>query len=340
MAVAALMAAAFAVLAIALVAHLDVGRMTYGDGLIYRDVAKHLTSSSTDVEPIFARVGTEIRYGRIGLPFLLFVVSAGQKAAMPYVQPLLMVLAAAAIGAAARCLLPRLGAVSALVPFAAIGLFASMLGGYQEPLAIAFALWAVVFVRQERWVESAVLLACAMLTRENAAVVFFGVLWWSVANRRLKGTAILAAAALPVAAWHAFVWLRFGSLPLLDPHLRGNDEFGPPFVALWRSLHINDPHVVAAIVVHVLLAIVAFALARRGSLFGSVAVIGAFFVVWNGPPEWFNVGDGVRIQVFLETFTILGCAEMFADRRPRTIVLDAAPAEDDAPRRELVQAGG
>jgi hypothetical protein len=138
-----------------------------------------------------------------------------------------------------------------------------------------------------------------------------------------------------VAAWHVVVWARFGALPLFDPHLRNNHELGPPFVALWRSLHINDPHVVAAIVVHVVLAAIAIMIARRSDL-GAIAAVSAFFVIWNGPPQWFNVGDGVRLQVFLQIFTILGVAAMLpAMRRAELQLIELDPSANEPLERVL-----
>jgi hypothetical protein len=333
---AAFIAAVLAALAIGVVSRFDPDRMTYGDGLIYRNVAQHLAAPPAEADRLFADVGTDLRYGRIGLPVLLYAGSAGRASAMPYVQPILMVIAAGAAAAAVRRLFPTMGLYAALLPFAGLGLTASMLGGYQEPIAVALGLWAVVSAREERWVRAAVLLACAMLVRENAAVVMVGLILWNVASVKRKGAAILAASIVPVAAWHAAVWSRFGTLPLFDPHLRANHELGPPFVALWRSLHIRDPHVVAAIVVHGLLAAIALMIARRSDL-GAIAAVSAFFVIWNGPPQWFNVGDGVRLQVFLQIFTILGVAATLPTMRhtrPRVIELDPPALEHIEPALE------
>jgi hypothetical protein len=136
----------------------DINRMTFGDGVLHRYVAENLSASSEEVTVDLEGHGTALRYGRIVLPLLIWIGSAGQSDAMPYVQPLIMVLCAAAIAAAARLLLPESGWAGALAPFIALGLTTSLAGGFAEPPAVAFAMWAVVLARRERWVPAAGLL--------------------------------------------------------------------------------------------------------------------------------------------------------------------------------------
>ena len=83
----------------------DVDRMTEGDGEIYQYVAGNDVSGGPDptpfaqdpedVHPAVVERGTSLRYGRVGFPALIWLFSAGRPQAMPYVQPILIVLAAA-----------------------------------------------------------------------------------------------------------------------------------------------------------------------------------------------------------------------------------------------------
>src|SRR5439155_23689937 len=146
--------------------------------------------------------------------------SAGRTAAMTYVQPLLMVAAASAVSAASVRLFPTVPVrVAALVPFLAGGLTAGLTGGFAEPVAIAFAIWAVVLARSEHWVGAGALLSLAILTRENAAAALVGLVAWQLMRRRTKGAALLATGLIPVAAWYLVIRSRYGYFPQNDPFL-------------------------------------------------------------------------------------------------------------------------
>src|SRR5205809_6059297 len=71
-----------------------VDRMAYGDGLIYRYVASHLTTPPSQVDPVVSSRGSSIRYGRIGFPALIWLASAGHDSVMPWAQAALIVLSA------------------------------------------------------------------------------------------------------------------------------------------------------------------------------------------------------------------------------------------------------
>lgn len=281
-----------------------VDRMSYGDGLIYRYVAAHLSTDPQDVDPVVAERGSSLRYGRIGLPAVIWTASAGRPAAMPYAHPAVIAAAAGAAGAATAALFPGLGPLAALLPFAAPGFSLSVAGGYAEVLAMAFALWAVWFGARRRWWPSALLLALAMLTRDNAGAALIGLVVWFSLRREFRGAAILTSSLLPVAAWHVFVARRYGHLPLLDPYLRvATDTIAPPFVAVWRSLADSSVGSAVTAGVHLAAAAVAIALWRASPL-GAVAAAAGLQVLSAGPFAWHFVGDAIRASVFLEGFVL------------------------------------
>jgi hypothetical protein len=295
----------------------DVVRMTFGDGVLHRYVAENLSAPAEQVTADIGGHGTGLRYGRIMMPLLIWIGSAGQPDAMPYAQPVIMVLSAAAIAAAVRMLLHNFGWATALSPFIALGLTTSIAGGFAEPPAVAFAVWAVVLARRTRWVAAAALLALAMLTRENAAAVLAGLALWALVNRKGRGALLLACSVVPVVVWYVAVERRFGFIPLNDPFLRQTpDAFGPPVVAAWRALTRSGMLSTLLVVIHLAGAAVALTLWRASDL-GAVAAASALQMLWNGPPQWQYAGDGLRLQVFLEVFLVLALVDRVRRRERR-----------------------
>jgi hypothetical protein len=291
-----------------------VGDMTFGDGLIYRYVAANLDRDPGDVHPVVEQRGTSLRYGRIGLPATIWIVSAGRPSAMRYTQPLIMVISAAGAAAAAALLFPGAGPFASLVPFIAPGFPLAIAGGYAEALGVALALWAVVFALRRRWIWCAVMLAWAILTRENAGAVLAGIVAWMIWRGPARRVPIVVASLAPVAGWWAFVRGRYGHIPPLDPYLRvETDTVGTPLAAIVRSF--TDAASVRAATMaafHVALAVAAVALARR-SLFGLIAAILSLQVLVSGPFAWRFIGEAARTGVFLQVFVALA---IVAWRRP------------------------
>ena len=299
----------------------DVSRMTTGDGLIYRYVAMNLDTDPADIDPVVKERGTSLRYGRIGLPAAIWVLSAGRPSLMRYVQPLVMVAAAAAAAAAAAMLFPGAGPLAALLPFAAPGFIVALAGGFAETMAIALALWAVWCALGRRWGWCAIVLCAAILTRENAGFVLIGLAVWMLVRGTPGGLPFLAASLVPVAGWYAFVRARYGHVPPLDPYLRvTTDTVGTPGAALVRSF-TDAPSAGGAVTagLHVAAALAGLALARR-SLFGLIAAITAFQVFASGPFAWRFIGEAARTGVFLQLFVLLA---ILAWRRPAWAVRDA-----------------
>lgn len=287
-------------------------RLAFGDGLIYRYVASHLATPPDDVDRIVAERGASIRYGRIGLPSATWLLSGGRATAMPIAQTAVLVLAAGAAAAAASALFRRAGPLAALLPFAAPGFALSVVGGYAEPLAVAFALGAIAIAVRQNLGVSAGLLALAMLTKENAAVVLAGLGVWMAGRGRWRSVLVLATSVVPVAAWYGFVALRHGHIPVLDPYLARASEL--PGVGLIRSLtEAASTRSAITVALHLALVLVAFVLGRR-SLYGLIGAIAGIQVLFAAPFAWRWIGDATRISVFIQLFTV---AAIFVWWRPR-----------------------
>src|SRR5438876_9689988 len=198
-----LLASLVAIVALISISRGHINDTAYGDGLIYRYVASHLTTPPDEIDPVVSSRGTSVRYGRIGFPALIWVTAAGHNNAMPWSQVALMVLAAGAAGVAVALMFPSVGPISALFPFIAPGFSLSLVGGYAEVPAVAIALWAVIMARRERWWPAAALLAAAILIREDAGVILIGIIVWELLHRRPKAL-ILLTSVLPLLGWYAF----------------------------------------------------------------------------------------------------------------------------------------
>jgi hypothetical protein len=302
---AALVSAAIAAVIILASSRGDVDRMTEGDGLIYRYVAANFAQDPNDVHPVVVERGTSLRYGRVGFPALIWLASAGQPAAMPYVQPVLIVFAAGAAGAALALLIPGAGPFVSLIPFLAPGFSVSVQGGFADAVAVPFSLWAVVYARRERWLPAGLMLAAAILTRENAGAVLLGIAIWLALRRRFGVIAGLALSIVPLAAWYGFVAWRYGHIPILDPYLRVTTEtIATPVVAIWRSLTDSTASGALTAAFHLGLALVAFALWRR-SVAGAIAAACGLQVLAAGRFSFAYEGEAFRQFTLLQLFLIL-----------------------------------
>jgi hypothetical protein len=308
----------------------DPGHATaYGDGLIYRFVAAHIGADEADLEEldpgrVVAERGPSLRYGRVGLPALVWVASAGKASAMPVAQPAVLILAAGFTSAATAALLPRGGPLTAALPFLAPGFPLAIAGGFAEALAIAFGLWAVWFALRERWFPSALLLAFAVLTKENAIAIVAGLGIWLVLRRRWRPLAALVAGMVPVGAYWLFVMGRFGHIPPLDPYLReATTTIGTPVVALIQSFtDAYSTESIVAAAAHVAAGILV-ALLVRTSIFALIGSVAALQLLAAGPFGWRFIGDASRISTIFEMFVVFA---VVAWRKPDWAMRETVPA--------------
>lgn len=282
-----------------------VNQTAYGDGLIYRYVAGHLTTPPNQVDAVVSSRGTSVRYGRIGFPVLVWLTAAGHNNIMPWSQAALIVLAAGSTGVATSILFSRAGPTGGLIAFIAPGFSLSVVGGYGEVVAVALALWALIVVQKRRYWGAAGLLAMAMLTRENAGAVLLGLVLWLLIKNRAKYAAILLTSLIPLILWYAFVDARFGHIPLFDPYLhKTTDTIATPFVGVWHSLTHGQAGSIATAAIHLGLALIAFWLWRKDIL-AVVAAAAGLQVLSSGVFAWHFIGDAMRAFTFLELFLLL-----------------------------------
>ena len=293
----------------------DIDRMAESDGLIYRYVAAHLSADPEQIHPVVVERGTSLRYGRIGLPVVIWVAAAGQPRAMRYAHPIIIVLIAGIASAASARLLPRLGLGAAVVPFLAPGFSRSIVGGFAEVLAVALCLWGTALVIERRFAWSALAFSAALLTRENAGFVLLGaILWLLVRKKSVRAAALLLVSVIPVLGWYAYVASRYGHIPILDPYLRvATDTIDAPFIAIWRSL--TESPAASTLLVAIHLVVAAFALTRfRSGLIGAIAATCALQIVSAGVFSWHFTGEATRSFVFLQLFALLALVPLVQSR--------------------------
>ena len=218
------------------------------------------------------------RYSRIVYPLLARAVALGQSDLVPVALLLINLLAVGAGTFAVATLLRRLGlspwygALYGLYP----GLFVGVSHDLSEPLAYAFAAFALLAFERRRVPLAAVLFALAGLTRESTLLFPVALaLWLAIGRRRFRDAAMLAASVLPYLALRVGLWAWLGAF--------GNAQAQRievlPFAGLakhwpWDTLTLEE---IYSVVVPCMLALVVAVLVRARP--GWLVVLAANVVV-------------------------------------------------------------
>jgi hypothetical protein len=267
--------------------------------------------------------GTSLRYGRIGLPALLWVASTGRDGAMSYAQPALMIISGAAVAAATARLFPRSGPILSLAPFVAIGLTASFAGGFAEAPAVALTLWGVSLAVRGRAGLAAVIFSAAILTKESSVLALAGTMLWLALRDGRRRAYVLSASLVPVVAWFGYVAARYGHIPPLDPWLGETRGVALPFAGLWQSLTQSGAVAVALAATHAAAA-AAVLIWARPSVFRVMLAFGAILLVSTGPYVWGFIGDGIRQASLAETAIVLAVLATIAPDTADPLAVAAA----------------
>ena len=309
----------------------DINRTAYGDGLIYRYVTNHLNEPKADVDPVVSSRGTSLRYGRVGLPGAIWLFSAGRDSAMPWAQAGLMVLSAAIACAAMSRLIP-VGPLAALLPFLAPGFPEALSGGFADAFAAALCILAALLSVSRRWTWATIVMAIAILSRENAAIVLVALGAWGIVKRDRRA-GLLALALVPTMIWYAIIASRYGHIPVLDPYLRVTTQtVGPPFVALFRSLaHPASIGAEVVLCVHIVVALIGIVCGRR-SILGLLVAATSLQLLISGPFAWQLLGEATRTAVILQVFVVGAIAAWVArDSLPGDLLLPGSSQKTGRP---------
>lgn len=174
--------------------------------------------------------GNPFRYQRLLYPLLAYIVALGRPGLIP-LSMFLVNLAAIAASAFLLWKLIRDSTVRAqylLLYTLNIGFLIAVFYDVATPLCVGFLVAGVYFyVREKMWLAAS-MLALSMLAQENAGIVLATLAAWLVWKKNWRGAFTLGTAVLPWAAWQAFLWSRYGDLPLV---MSGN-HFRLPFVGM------------------------------------------------------------------------------------------------------------
>jgi hypothetical protein len=216
-----------------------------GDAYLYRATALDPFGTGKSFVAVGRTLEIPYRYGRIGLPFASWLLSAGRPRLVPWWLIVIHLAAIAAIPGLAAALLDSYGApaLGGAVALASPGLLLIHDYVYAEPLLIALVLFGFNLEARNRPRAALGVLAYAVLVKEIAALALIPLVWRALRRRDLWSAAAGASALVPYAAWS--VWLRFrvGEFPFHNHTV--SEAFGWPGVGIHQALAQGTPdHVV------------------------------------------------------------------------------------------------
>ena len=161
------------------------------------------------------------RQQRIGYPFIVWMLSLGQVTWVPALLVAVNIIAAAVMAAFGGAFAKRYGQHAlwgVLVPLHP-GFVLTFSRDLSEIVAAAFAMGAIWALASRRHLAAALLLTCAMLTRETTLLLAFALAGAWIIERLLRRERRIAALTflLPIAVytlWQLFLAARWGVTPL------------------------------------------------------------------------------------------------------------------------------
>ena len=291
------------------------------DSYFFRLTARHPLGDTHGFVALHVGNEAPYRYGRIGLPFLGWLLALGRPAWVGWSLVGVYIVSIAAIPGIAAVLLDDLGAPPAAgaVTLLAPGLLLNHGHVYADPLVIALLLFACVLDGRGRRVGALATIAAAILVKE---VAVFALIWWigSALHRRdRRGAAQALAAVVPYLVWCLFVRRRLGAFPFLAHTYSRRGALGVPFGGLRQALDAGTPNigvVTAAVVVTVALGLVASWLAR-GTRIGTLALVYTVLTVCLGKNALAYLLENARVMAVAQVFALLGIVVGISARRRR-----------------------
>jgi hypothetical protein len=252
---------------------------------------------------------TAYRYGRIGVPLLVWALALGKGPALLVTFPLVYLAGIALlVGVSARgCQQagrsPLLGllVLIPLAPTAPEGLI------YLVPEAMYTGLILLVYwcVGQRHPRAALVAAAGLLLTRETAALALAPLVLAALWRRDWRAVGGWTLSGVPLLLWYAWVRVRVGCWPFLDPAMIHAQPYGWPFRG-FLLLASADPllhHVVLMAWATLLTAWLLYA--YRPSALGAAAAITASLLIVFGPGQATLPSEAVRLMGPMQILIIM-----------------------------------
>lgn len=249
------------------------------------------------------------RYGRMGLPFVAWVLAFGQPGLVGWTLIGVNLVALAAIpGLAALLLSEHCGApfgaacILVLPPF--VLLYGSVVA---EPLLIALLLGAYLFDVHGRRRSALVVIAYAILVKEVAVLALVPLLCRSVRERSRGMITAIAATIVPYAAWCVWVRWRLGAFPFLAASESRKGALGLPLSGYVHEIVHRPPD--SAVILTMTTVVILFGAAgawmARGNQIGALAALYTLMAVCLGPMGLRFIGEVPRVLLVPEVFGLL-----------------------------------
>jgi hypothetical protein len=179
------------------------------------------------------------RQQRIGYPFIVWMLSLGHSAWVPALLVGVNIIAAAAMAAFGGAFAKKFGQHAlwgVIVPLHP-GFVLTFSRDLSEIVAASFAMGAIWAAASRRNVTAALLLTCAVLTRETTLLLAFALVAVWIIERLLRRERRIGAVmfVIPIAVyalWQVFLAMRWGVTPLRS----GAPDIAMPFVEYARFL--------------------------------------------------------------------------------------------------------
>jgi hypothetical protein len=273
------------------------------------------------------------RYGRFGFPFVAWLLAFGRPGLVHWTLIAVNVAAIAAVPGLAATLLDEYGVPAAYgaVVFVPVALYALYADPVADPLMIALILFAFILDRRGRRCNALVVLACAVLVKEVAALALLPWAWQAFRRKDWRAIGELACVLAPYAAWCVWVRFRLGEFPFLAHTIQRSEAIGLPFAGMHTVWIEQTRYYVGNLALTVVTIVGAFAaawLGRRHVIAGLAFVYGCLVVCFGPNALRFSFEIGRLLapaQVFgLLALTIAGYE--WQQRRIRADERDARPS--------------
>jgi len=291
-----------------------------GDSKFFLLTARDLFGTGRGFAAINATPQIPYRYGRIGLPFVGWLLALGNPSSVGWTMLVVNLAALTAIPGLAAVVLDDRGAPPAAAAFilvlpAFVLLYGTVLC---DPLLIALILVAYILDGRGHEHGAVAVLAYAVLVKEIAVLALVPLAWRALRHGDRRRALGVAGAVVPYALWCVWVQARIGTLPFLARTESRRGALGLPFAGVRYTLAhwpFEGAVIVGLLTVTIVLGAVG-AWAARGTELGLLAALLTLMTVCLGPVALRYVGETVRVFLTPEVVGGLALCVGLARRAP------------------------